>query len=114
VRGVPPELRGPDGRWWTEGHRRYLIVRGTGERRSKHEVLALQLGVSVAFVGQLLSRRERPGFDLAYRMFKEYGIPMQTWHEPADSKAPLYLESSTPDSGTATNSSNAAPAAAAE
>jgi hypothetical protein len=98
MRRVPPALRGLDGRWWTEGHRLYLVVRGRGEKRTSHKTLALQLEVTVAFVGQVLDRRERPGFDLAYRMLRVHGIPMEAWHEPARTKAPLYRESSTDES----------------
>jgi hypothetical protein len=98
MRRVPPELRGLDGRWWTEGHRLYLHVRGSGAKRTPHPILAMQVDVSVAFVGQVLDRRERPGFDLAYRMLRVHGIPMEAWHEPAHTKAPLYRESSTDES----------------
>lgn len=68
-------------RWVTEGSR--LLKRRLAERDEKQIVMAANLGISDAYVSQLITGFKRPDYDLAGRIEDQYQIPMQAWRQPA-------------------------------
>ena len=81
--------------WPSEGRRLLGIARGN----EKLLVLAMQLGVSEQYMGELLRGEKRPSLDVAARIFFSFKIPAHLWAmKPMASRESLSVDSDSSES----------------
>ena len=78
---TPPEIAAQlatcddDGVWQSEGRHLFGVARA-GE---KVVVLAMKIGITEQFCGELLRGRKQPSIDVAARIFLVFKIPAHAW-----------------------------------